>query len=97
MMTLIFRWVVIFVFAIGILALLIYIFLKPQFSVHADGTTISVLQNTFYIASDSPTKVYRFDPHPQELNKILENNTKNYPATFGIYIKNIIVCLTNFV
>ncbi len=89
MIKLLIKYVITISFSIGILTLLVYIFLKPKFSVHADGTTISVLKNTFYIPTTSPTKIYKFDPNPPELSNILKSNVKDYPATFGIYIKNI--------
>ncbi len=89
MIALIFKWIAITILSVCILALLAYIFLKPKLTVHADGTTVSVLKNTFYIPTDSPTKIYRFDPSPKELDKILQTNTKDYPATFVIYIKYI--------
>lgn len=71
------------------IALASNLFIFSVISVRADGTTISLPQASFYIPADSPTKVYKFNPRPEELVSIIESNTKDYPGTFGIYIKNI--------
>lgn len=75
--------------ALNILFLIVGIFLYPRISIRGDGVTISLPRATFYIPAYFPTKIYKFNPFPPELNQIIETNTKDYPAKFGIYIKNI--------
>lgn len=71
------------------LLILSWLIIKPQISVRKDGITVSLPQASFYIPSDKPINVYKFNPKPLELLNIINTNTKDYPATFGIYIKNI--------
>lgn len=77
------------VFLLIILLILSWLVIKPQISVRSDGITVSLPQASFYIPSDKPIKVYKFNPKPEELVKIINTNIKDYPATFGVYIKNI--------
>lgn len=77
------------IFLLIILLLLCWLIINPKISVRADGMTVSLPQVSFYIPSEKPTKIYRFNPNPPELINIIKTNTKDYPATFGIYIKNI--------
>lgn len=72
-----------------LLGILFLFFVSPGISIREDGITLTLPQASFYIPSESPTKIYKFNPHPAELLEILENNTKDYPSFFGIYIKNI--------
>lgn len=79
----------ILVTVILILPLILYFFLKPKVSVRSDGVTIALNQVSFYIPSSNPSKIYKFDPKPQELVRIIEENINGYPGTFGIFIKNL--------
>lgn len=75
------------IFIVIILAGLILI--KPRISIGGDHTIISLPKAVFYISSKGALKVYKFNPQPKELEDIIESNTKDKDATFGIYIKNI--------
>lgn len=86
-MVLVLKRVLIFGLIICIIFIIWLSFLK--ISVRADGVTISTSDTSFYIPSKLPTKIYKFNPKPPELLKIIENNTRDYSADFGIYIKNI--------
>lgn len=74
-----------------ILILIIFSFfiLGFKLSIRADGATVSSPKTSFYLPAENPAKVYKFNSKPPELLKIIEENTKNQPATFGIYLKNI--------
>lgn len=77
------------IFSLLLLASVLGIFIFKKVSVREDGITVSLPQASFYIPSEQPVKVYKFNPSPPELLGILENNTQDYPADFGIYIKNL--------
>ena len=74
---------------LSIFALISWIFLNPRISLGSDGITVSLPQVSFYVPNTTSVKIYKFDPRPLELVNILQNNTRDYPGTFGIYIKNI--------
>lgn len=65
------------------------ILLHPRVAVRAEGTTIKTNQLSFYIPSEKPLKVYKFDPAPKELEEIVFKNISDSEATFGIVIKNL--------
>lgn len=77
------------VFLLIALLILSWLMIIPQISIRKDGITVSLPRASFYIPSDKPIKVYKFNPQPEELLDIINTNTKDYPAFFGIYIKNI--------
>lgn len=78
----------IFLLILATLAVLL-ILLQPEINVRQGKALVKASTAYFYIPSLQPVKVYAFDPNDQTLNQILQNDTKNVDATFGIYVKNL--------
>ncbi len=77
---------------IGVLFLIIGLFIllpNIKFYKRIEGATIATPNINFFIPADNPTKVYSFDSKPKELEDIVNTYANSYPATFGIYIKNL--------
>lgn len=60
-----------------------------KFYTRAEGVTLTTPAANFFIPSNNPIKIYTFDPKPKKLQNIINQYTQSYPATFGIYIKNL--------
>lgn len=76
-------------FALAVAIFLIFLLIKPKILVQSDKVTLVTPQINFYIPSNTPRKVYKFNPRPRELMEIIEKYQKESPATLGIYIKNL--------
>lgn len=76
-------------FALVIAFFLIFLLIKPKILVQSDKVTLVTPQLNFYIPSNTPLKVYKFNPNPLELTRIIEKYQNASVATLGVYVKNL--------
>lgn len=72
-----------------VIALLGEILLHPRITVIAEGTIIKTNSASFYIPAAEGLKIYKFDPNPKDVEKIISKNISGLDAMFGIVIKNL--------
>lgn len=76
---------------IGFVSLIVTGLILPnlKFYHRARGFTLVSPQASLYIPGETPIKVYKFNPEPQELADIVNRDIGSSSATFGIYLENL--------